>query len=113
MGSWILRSVIQKAGFSGLEGGTYIFLSHFLLNVQRLTPEIPFDSIFPRICPGKHFALRTLFLDISCTLAAFDIESPAGQPIKVEFHEAAIRCVMVLIFTLVPRGESSLIHGFF
>jgi len=101
MESWIFQSVILKAGFSGLEGGTHKS-SDFCPNVHHLIPEIPFDSIFLRICPGKYFALRSLFLNISCTLAAFDIEPPAGQKIEVEFYEAAVRCVMVpVFFTLV------------
>lgn len=99
--------MILKAGFLGLGGGTHKF-SDFCPNVHHLIPEIPFDSIFSRICPGKYFALRFLFLNISRTLAAFDIEPPAGQKIEAEFYEAAIRCVMVPVFLYfgVVRGSA-------
>ena len=115
MESWIFQLVIPKAGFSGLEGGTgksSDFPSHFLSSVQRLMPENHFDSIFPRICPGKHFALRPPFLDILCTLTAFDIEPPAGQTIEVKYHEVAIRCVIIPIFTLLVLRRG-LIRGIF
>jgi len=47
-----------------------------------------------RICPGKWFALRTLFLNIACTLAVFDIEAPAGEKLEPKFHESPVRFVM-------------------
>ena len=34
---------------------------------------------FYRICPGKHFALRALFLTIARTLATFDISKCVGE----------------------------------
>ncbi|KAF9645995.1 cytochrome P450 [Thelephora ganbajun] len=50
-----------------------------------------------RICPGRHFSLRTLYLNIACVLSVFDIEAPLGedgkpQPLSGEFDKAAIRC---------------------
>ena len=60
--------------------------------------KIPFDSAFPRICPGKDFALRTIFINIAFILAVFDIEAPAGQKIEPKFHVAAVRCVVFLFF---------------
>jgi len=30
--------------------------------------------VIPRICPGRHFALRTLYLFVSCVSAVLDIE---------------------------------------
>lgn len=53
-----------------------------------------------------------MFLNMSCTLAVFDIEPPVGQTIEAKYHEASIRCVMVPIFTLVLRGIQ-LIHDNF
>jgi len=47
-----------------------------------------------RICPGKLFALRALFLTISCTLAVFDIEAPAGEKLEPKFHESLSRYVV-------------------
>jgi len=46
-----------------------------------------------------------MFLNISCTLAVFDIEPPAGQTIEAKYHEASIRCVIVLIFCFAVEGE--------
>jgi len=47
-----------------------------------------------RICPGKLFALRSLFLNITCTLAVFDIEAPAGEKLEPKFRESLVRYVM-------------------
>ena len=44
-----------------------------------------------RICPGRWFALRTLFLNIACTLAVFDIEVPPGEKLEPKFHESHVR----------------------
>ena len=38
-----------------------------------------------------HFALRTLFLNISCTLAVFDISAPAGEKLEAKYKEAVDR----------------------
>jgi len=44
-----------------------------------------------RICPGRWFALRSLFINIACTLAVFDIEAPVGEKLEPKFHESHIR----------------------
>ena len=41
-----------------------------------------------RICPGRHFALRALFLNISCTLAVFDISAPTDEKPEAKYIEA-------------------------
>ena len=51
---------------------------------------MPVDSI----CPGRWFALRTLFLNIACTLAVFDIEAPAGEKLEPKFRDSLARYVM-------------------
>ena len=48
-----------------------------------------------RSCPGRHFALRTLFLNIASTLAVFDISVPAGETLEAKYYEASIRYVLV------------------
>ena len=48
---------------------------------------------FDRICPGRWFALRVLFLNIACTLAVFDIEAPVGEKLEPKFHESHVRYV--------------------
>jgi len=53
-----------------------------------------------RICPGKHFALRMVYLAIACVLSVFDI-SPVldddGTPRlpKIEFDNATVRYVFL------------------
>jgi len=47
-----------------------------------------------RICPGRSFALRTLFLNIACALAVFDIEAPAGEKLEPKFRESPARFVV-------------------
>jgi len=49
-----------------------------------------------RVCPGKHFALRTLFLNIACTLAVFDIAAPADEKLEPKYHENFIRWVIMV-----------------
>ena len=44
-----------------------------------------------RICPGRHLALRTLFLNISCTLSVFDISAPTGEKLEARYEEGAVR----------------------
>jgi len=44
-----------------------------------------------KICPGRSFALQTLFLSIACTLAVLDIEAPAGEKLEPEFRGSAVR----------------------
>ena len=54
------------------------------------------------MCPGRHFALRTLYLVIACVLSTFDIEPTLdddGNPHmpKAEFHSVVIRYVFGVI----------------
>ena len=49
-----------------------------------------------RACPGKHFALRTVFLNIACTLAVFDIAEPVGEKLDGKYHEGFFSCATVL-----------------
>jgi len=71
----------------------------------------PEDRIFGsgrRVCPGRHFALRTLFLNISCTLATLDIEPLEGQTLEGRFHENAIRYPLPFKCVIRPRSEARL-----
>jgi cytochrome P450 len=47
-----------------------------------------------RICPGQHFAMRTLFLNIACTLTLFNIEAP-DEKLEAKFSEGVVRCVTI------------------
>lgn len=58
----------------------------------------PEDRVFGssrRICPGKHFANRALFLRVATVLAAFDIEPGVNEKgevaSEVKFHEKIVR----------------------
>ena len=46
-----------------------------------------------RTCPGNHFALRALFLNIACTLAVFDIAEPVDEKLDGKYHEGFFRYV--------------------
>ncbi|KZS97164.1 cytochrome P450 [Sistotremastrum niveocremeum HHB9708] len=84
----------------------------------RLKREIqnPEDFVFGfgrRICPGRHFAMKSIYISVATILAVFDISSPlddAGDPIPPDTeygggligHPKPFQC----IFT--PRSESLL-----
>ena len=62
--------------------------------------EDPEDRVFGssrRICPGRHFASRTVFLRIVTVLATFDIEpglnDKGGVETEIKFHEGVVRYV--------------------
>ena len=53
-----------------------------------------------RICPGRYFALRTVYLAVACVLSVFDIGpvlDEGGNPRipRIEFDSAFIRCVFL------------------
>jgi len=53
-----------------------------------------------RICPGKYFALRTVYMVVACVLSVFDIgpvldEEGNPQIPEIEFSSASIRCVFL------------------
>jgi len=50
------------------------FLKDGKLNPLVFNPEERGFGAGRRICPGRHFALRTVFLVVSCVLSTFDIE---------------------------------------
>jgi hypothetical protein len=60
----------------------------------------------PRICPGRHFALRTVYIIVACVLTVFDIEPALDedgnlQLPKVEFDCTLIRYVLLLVLVVV------------
>ena len=53
-----------------------------------------------RICPGKYFALRTVYLTVTCILSVFDIgpvldEDGNPRVPEIEFGDAFIRYVFL------------------
>ena len=61
--------------------------------------------VFARVCPGRHFALRTVYLVVASVLSAFDIEPTLdedGNPKmpKAEFNSLLVRYVFLASSTL-------------
>jgi len=53
-----------------------------------------------RICPGKYFALRTVYMVVACVLSVFDIgpvldEDGTPRIPEIDFGSASIRCVFL------------------
>ena len=86
----MVQSLIPKTRFLGRAEGMYKF-TDFTVILPFLIPNV--GIFFLRMCPGRHFALRTLFLNILRTLATFDIHPPAGHALGVKFHKVIVRCV--------------------
>ena len=73
--------------------------------------------MIPRVCPGKEFSLRTVYLFVTSVLFAFDIgpaldEDGNPQMPKAEFHGGLVRCVIlgssilvVAILTVARQGS--------
>ena len=74
------------------------FLKDGKLNPLVFDPEVRVFGAGRRICPGRHFALRTVYLVVSCVLSVFDIAPPLNddgspQVPKAEFNSVMIRQV--------------------
>ena len=101
MESSIAPSGIQKSAYLGREEGVCLVL---LAGDDR-----PLNSTLDRrTCPGRHFALRTLFLNIACTLAVFEISAPVGEKLEAKYHEGFIRYVLV---PDSPPRDSGILFG--
>lgn len=77
----IRTSVTGLILFSALADGEPTFRS---INVVQC--ELKFYR-YVRICPGRYFALESIFVTIACTLHVFDITPPLddnGVEIKIE-----------------------------
>ena len=88
MESSIAPSGIQESACSGREEGVCLAL---LPGNGRLLNSV----LDRRTCPGRYFALRTLFLNIACTLAVFDISVPVGEKLEAKYHEGVVRYVLI------------------
>lgn len=58
--------------------------------------EPPTRLSFCRICPGRFFALRTIFLNIACILTLFDIEAPLDGVLEPKFSEDSIMRYVII-----------------
>ena len=65
----------------------------------------PHTVCVDRTCPGRHFAIRTLFLNIAYTLAVFDITPPVGEQLEAKYQESFIRSVMVSSSRFIGRSR--------
>jgi len=80
----------------------------------KLDPHVkdPEERVFGsgrRICPGRHFAIRTIFLNIACILTLFDIEAPIGEKLEAKFNkEHILRKPAPFKCTVKPRSDASL-----
>lgn len=85
------------------------FLKDGKLDGSARDPEENVFGLGRRACPGNHFAKRTLFLNIACVLALFDIEAPAAEDFEAKFHEGGfVRQPLPFKCTIRPRSETSL-----
>ena len=80
------------------------FLKDGKLNPLVFDPEVRVFGAGRRICPGRHFALQTMYLVVSCVLSVFDIAPPLNddgspQVLKAEFNGVFIRQVFPKIST--------------
>ena len=77
MGGLTPRSKPQRPGFLDPVAGTNIIIK-----------LITFQTLFNRICPGRHFALRMLHFTLARILATFDILPPVGDDGRPKIPEA-------------------------
>jgi len=59
-------------------------------NRPKVPDDLAFELAFGSACPGKHFGVRSLLLNIACTLAVFDVEAPAGQKLETKFEKGLV-----------------------
>ena len=55
---------------------------------SRLPGWIVTELVILRICPGRHFALRTMYLFVACVSAVFDIEPVLDEDGNPQLPEA-------------------------
>ena len=80
------------------------FLKDGKLNPLVFDPEVRVFGAGRRTCPGRHFALQTMYLVISCVLSVFHIGPPLNddgspQVLKAEFNSVMTRQVFPGIWT--------------
>jgi len=88
------------------------------LKDEKINPLVfnPEDRIFGtgrRICPGRHFALQTVYLVVACVLSAFSIEPALGedgtpQVPKPEFGGLTVRDPKPFKCTIKPRSGDAI-----
>ena len=67
--------------------------SSLVVQLTHCTGTLPIAPS-DRVCPGKHFAMRALFINITCILSLLNIEAPIDEKLEAGFSEkGALRCV--------------------
>ena len=71
------------------------------ISVSDLTTQTFYNLVAVSICPGRHFADVSLFLNVACVLHDFNIGPPLderGNPIKIEpsMTDGFLSCVCSL-----------------
>ena len=51
--------------------------------------------VIPRNCPGRHFALRSLYLLVACVLSVFDVKPVLDEDGNLQVPEAEFNSSMV------------------
>ncbi|RPD62682.1 CyP450 monooxygenase [Lentinus tigrinus ALCF2SS1-7] len=93
------------------------FMPERFLRDGKLNPEVSDPAQFAfgygrRVCPGRHFADASLFINIAMVLHVFDITPPLdenGNPIQIEMHMAnrLVSHPMDVRCTITPRSEKA------
>ncbi|KAF9653254.1 CyP450 monooxygenase [Thelephora ganbajun] len=95
----------------------HMFNPERFLKDGKLDPSVrdPDDRVFGssrRICPGRYFANRTVFLRVATVLATFDIEPGVNEwgelPSEVKIHEGIVRHAALFKCLIKPRSEAAL-----
>jgi len=85
------------------------FLKGGRLDLSVRDPEERVFGAGRRMCPGRFFALRTIFLNVACILSLFDIGAPIGEKLEASFsEERVIRKLTPFKCTIRPRSDASL-----
>ena len=87
MGNSIVPPAILRRERSGRGEGVNSAVTLHLFSDGLLYLGVAEMVSLDRICPGKYFALRTLFLNVACTLAVFNIEPPTGEKVEAKFYD--------------------------
>jgi len=83
------------------------FMKDGRLDGSVMDPEERVFGSGRRICPGRQFALQTLFLNIACTLAIFDILAPTGEKLEGNYSEGFVRHPPTFKCVIKPRSAAS------
>jgi len=88
------------------------FLKDGKLDPNVKSPDFAAFGFGRRICPGRHFALDSIFLAVACILATFDIEKAVdeyGKPItlKEEFISGVACRPLPFKCSFKPRSQQA------